>query len=146
VNGRTKIAVDLSEVEQEIDQVQTKTESISNALVLTDGRVQSLSNALVATDGRVQALSNSLVLTDGRVESLSNTLATKYITLADLNDQLRENYIQQGEKVDFQVEQLTTNRINQYGLGPLVVSATMQPPPPLPALGPVNDLGEAASP
>ena len=70
-------------------------------------------------------LSNQLAITNNNITSLSNTLRTEYITLSDLDSQLRQNYIQQGEKVDFRVEKLTTSNISQNGLSPINVTGVM---------------------
>jgi hypothetical protein len=46
INGRTTVAVDLSEIEEEISQIAMKTETLSNNLAETDEIVGSLSNNL----------------------------------------------------------------------------------------------------
>ena len=134
VNRRTKLEVDLTEVEKQIfslsndlaalsnevleneedisalsNQVDINTldiASLSNEVLVNQQDIATLSNEVLENEQDIAALSNEVLENEQDIASLSNDLYTLYITEADLNDQLIANYIQQYEKDNFAVTNL----------------------------------------
>ena len=134
VNRRTKLEVDLTDVEKQIfslsndlaalsnevleneedisalsNQVDINTQdiaSLSNEILVNQQDIASLSNEVLENEQDIAALSNEVLENEQDIASLSNDLYTLYITEADLNDQLIANYIQQYEKDNFAVTNL----------------------------------------
>ena len=134
VNRRTKLEVDLTDVEQQIfslsndlaalsnevleneediaslsNQVDENTADISalsNLVEINTADISALSNLVEINIADIASLSNEVLENEQDIASLSNVLYTLYITEADLNDQLIANYIQQYEKDNFVVTNL----------------------------------------
>ena len=88
INGRTRLAVDLSEVEINLDQLDQKTEGLSNSLLAAVERVDGLSNRVDQAEDDIAALSNRVDQAEDDIAALSNRVGQAEDDIAALAQDL----------------------------------------------------------
>ena len=144
VNRRTKLNVDLDDVEAQIVSLSNQLVSLSNEVLENEVDIETLSNfvypEIQRIDTEIASLSNDFSSLSNEVreneediaslsnyaytqvasinseyESLSNDLYTDYLTISELNDQLTANYIQKFEKLNFVTSNLSASNLAVSG-------------------------------